>query len=62
MKIGWKCIQKINISNAREALKANIDIESEVETRIRYTSKALESKCHCRIRGENANSLYKLSA
>jgi hypothetical protein len=42
---------------AAKRLKASITIESDGKTRIRYTSQALESKNHYRIRDENANSL-----
>ena len=51
---------KNDISHAHEALKASIFIESEVTTRIRCTSKALESKYQYGIQSENANSLYQL--
>ena len=51
-----KCLLQINNTHAREA---NINIESKLKTRIRYTSKALESKYHYGIRGENVNSLYQ---
>ena len=57
----WKTL-KICMSHAHEALKSNISIESELKTRIRYTSKALESTYHYRIQGENENSLYQQSA
>ena len=36
-------VLKIDMSHAREALKANITLESEVEARIRYTSKSLKA-------------------
>ena len=42
--------------------KAKTINESRVNTRIRYTSYAPESKHHYRIRSENAHSLYQLSA
>ena len=62
VKIIMKCVLKINISHAREASKANIVIESEVKTQIRYTSKSPEGKHRYRIRCENASSLYHQSA
>ena len=43
-------------------LKTKIYIESNVKTRIRYTSLALESENHYRFPAENVNSLYQLSA
>ena len=57
-----RCVLKLDISNAREALKANISLESEVKTQIRYAHKSLESKHLYRIRSQNENSLYQQCA